>query len=79
MSTETKQAKRGLLDWWDVVALVGVVWLSYGLYVLFGAGWAFVAVGALLVIGGVYGARQEAKGSRSADPKRTVAGQNQAR
>lgn len=80
MSAETGKRRAGF-DWWDVVALVGLVWLSAGLYMLFGAGWAFVSVGTLLIIGGLYGASQEAKASSAgvADARRPSAGQNQAR
>lgn len=78
----TTEGDRGRFDHWDVVALVGLVWLAVGLYMVFGAGWAFVVCGAIVLIGGVYGASREAPagaetGSGAAHARRAAGGQDQ--
>lgn len=58
---ETSAKPRGnWFDWWDVIAFVGLVWFMVGVYMLFGAGWAFAVGGFVVLVGGVYGASKEA-------------------
>ena len=52
--------KRSLIDWNDIVALLGLASLLYGLS-LIDLAWVFVAVGVMLLAAGAAGARGSSK------------------
>lgn len=38
----------------DIIAFIGLALLGYGLFLLFGLGWACTGIGSIMLSGGVY-------------------------
>ena len=41
----------------DICGLIGLAAIGYGVYDVFGVGWAFIAVGFILLTTSIYGSR----------------------